>query len=202
MNRIKPVLINVGGIVGFLVLVSCATPSHLQLTYRLPAEEKGPTGKQVSVVAQDFRKNQRILGQGAQFKFRTVSPGIALSIAKGTGAGSKKGIYRPSVLLKEAMESRLQHEGITVVPEGTSSFTIRLLLRSFLLDRLDYKWRVIVAYEARLIKDGKLLASEIISGEAERFELVGKEQAEVVLQDIFTDVVNRLDLDKLFRDVE
>jgi len=43
-------------------------------------------------------------------------------------------------------------------------------------------------------------ASEIESAEAERFALVGKEQAETMLGELLTDVVNRLNLNGLFQE--
>ncbi len=197
MKRMK----NAFGIAGFLLLVSCATIPHLHLTYRLPIEGKTLAGKKVFIRAEDIRKEKQTFGKGARQMFEKTSEDIALSVAKGAAEGSKKGIYNAPALLKEAMESRLRNEGIQVVPEGETSAGISLALRSFLLDRLDRKWRVFLAYDARLMKDGKELSNEIISGEAERFELVGKEQAEVVLGELLTEVVNRLDLVKLFQKI-
>jgi hypothetical protein len=201
MKKEKPWLRNTFGVAGFFFLVSCATIPHLQLTYRLPVEVKPPAGKKVFVIAEDVRKDKRTFGKGARQEFEKTSDEIALSIAKGKEPGIKQGIYQPSALLKEALESRLRNEGIEVTPEGATSAGIFVLLKSFLLDRMDRKWLVTIAYEARLMKDGKMISSEVISGEAERFELVGKEQAEVVLGEIFSEVVNRLDLDKLFQKI-
>lgn len=201
MKKKQPWIRNTFGIAGFLFLVSCATIPHLQLTYRLPVEVKSLAGKKVFVIAEDVRKDKRTFGKGARQGFEKTSDEIALSIAKGKEQGIKKGIYQPSALLKEALESRLRNEGIEVTPESATSTGISVSLRSFLLDRMDRKWLVTIAYEARLMKDGKMLSSEVVSGEAERFELIGKEQAEVVLGEIFSEVVNRLDLDKLFQKI-
>ena len=201
MKKKVPILKMAIGMAGLLFLVSCATIPHLQLTYRLPLEVKQPAGKKVFVIAEDVRKDKRTFGKGARQEFEKTADEIALSISRGTEPGIKKGIYQPSTLLKEALESRLRNEGIEVIPEGATSAGISVLLKSFLLDRMDRKWLVTIAYEARLMKDGKMLSSEVISGEAERFELVGKEQAEVILGEIFSEVVNRLDLEKLFQKI-
>ncbi|MEW5909418.1 MAG: hypothetical protein AB1659_06445 [Thermodesulfobacteriota bacterium] len=188
-----------GMIMLLFLSVSCATIPHLQMTYRLQGEGKGLAGKKVFIIAEDMRKDKLTFGKGARKGFEKTSEDIALAIVRGSEPAAKKGIYQPSVLLKEAMESRLKHEGIDIVPEGASPFGIALSLKSFLLDRVERKWLVNMAYEARLMKDGKMIASETVSGEAERYELVGKEQAEVILGEIFTEVVNRLDLNKLFQ---
>ena len=189
-------------ILGFFSLVlSCSPIPHLQLTYRLPREQGALAGKNVFLTVEDLRKDKQTLGPGARHEFEDPSGGISLSVAKGgTGPGIRKGIYQPPALLKEAMESRLKHEGIDVVPETATPVQLSLLLKSFLLDRVERKWEVSISYEGRLLKEGKVLSSQIVSGEAERFELMGIEQAEVVIGDLFTDVVNRLDLTRLFRE--
>jgi hypothetical protein len=184
----------------FSLVFSCSPIPHLQLTYRLPKEQGALAGKNVSLTVEDLRKDKQTLGPGARYEFEDPSGGISLSVAKGAGPGIRKGIYQPPALLKEAMESRLKHEGIEVVPETATPVQLSLLLKSFRLDRVERKWEVTISYEARLLKEGNALSSQIVSGEAERFELVGIEQAEVVIGDLFTDVVNRLDLNKLFRE--
>ena len=56
-----------------------------------------------------------------------------------------------------------------------------------------------MAYEARLIQDGDLLAKQMISAEGERLKLIGQTQADELLSEIFTDTLNKLNLDQLFR---
>jgi len=184
----------------FFAVLSCSTVHHLQMTYRLPRDPGGLAGKQAFLAVEDARKDKQTLGPGARSEFENTSGAISLSVAKGAGPGIRKGIYQPPALLKEAMEQRMIHEGIEVVPEGAASAGVSLLLTSFQVDRADRKWRMNISYEARLVKEGNVLSSQIVNGEAERFELVGAEQAEVVIGELFTDVVNRLDLNKLFRE--
>jgi hypothetical protein len=188
-------------IIGFLLLVPCCSPiPHLQLTYRLPPEQKTLAGKKVFVAVEDMRNDKNTLGKGARQDLENSTGDISLSIAKGAGPGIIKGIYQPPGLMRETLESRLKHEGVEVVPEGAASTGISILIKSFLLDRRDRKWEVTIAYEARLVRDGKVLSRQVVSGQAERFELVGTEQAGVVLGDLFTDMMNRLDLNRLFQE--
>jgi hypothetical protein len=184
----------------FSLVLSCSPIPHLQLTYRLPREQGALAGKKVSLTVEDLRKDKQTLGPGARYEFEDPSGGISLSVAKGGGPGIRKGIYQPPDLLKQAMESRMKHEGIEVVPEAAAPMGLSLLLKSFVLDRVEKKWEVTISYEAQLVKEGNVLSSQIVSGDAERFELMGTEQAEVVVGELFTDVVNKLDLNKLFRE--
>jgi len=189
-------------IIGLLsVVISCSSIPHLRLTYRLPPEHGALAGKKAFLDVEDMRKDKQTLGPGARDEFEDTSGAISLSVAKGAGGpGIRKGIYQPPALLKEAMESRMKHEGIEVVAEGASATGLSLLLKSFFVDRVERKWKVTVSYEARLVKDGNVLSSQIVSGEAERLELMGAEQAEVVIGELFTDVLNRLDMSRLFRE--
>ena len=74
-----------------------------------------------------------------------------------------------------------------------------IALERFLLDLVHRNWTVTMSYEARVIKNGKVLASQMISGEAERLRLVGRGDADKVMGEIFTDLVNRLDVARLFQ---
>jgi hypothetical protein len=157
-------------------------------------------GKKVFLTVDDLRKDKQTLGPGARYEFEDPSGGISLSVAKGAGPGIRKGIYQAPDLLKQAMESRMKHEGIEVAPEAATPVGLVLLLKSFFVDRVERKWEVAISYEAQMVKEGRVLSSQIVTGEAERFELMGAEQAEVVIGELFTDMVNRLDLHKLFRE--
>jgi hypothetical protein len=52
-------------------------------------------------------------------------------------------------------------------------------------------------YEARLIKDGRVLATQDISGETEQYKIVGTKGADQAIGGLLTDAVNRLDVAKL-----
>ncbi len=54
-------------------------------------------------------------------------------------------------------------------------------------------------YEAKLVKDRKELAKQMISGQGERLKLVGRRQADIILGEIFTDLVNKANMSRLFR---
>ncbi|HEA69416.1 MAG TPA: hypothetical protein ENI07_21780 [Desulfobacterales bacterium] len=188
-------------ILGFLFLISsCSSIPRFQLTYRLPAEQITLAGNKVYVTLEDMREDKRIFGEGAHRKFKNIPESISFYIALGSAPGTGKGIYQPPDLLKKALESRLKHEGIEVVPEGAAPIRMSVLLKTFFMDRKDWIWKVTISYEARLAIEGKVRASEFVSAEAERFELVGKEQAEAMLGELLTDVVNRLNLNRLFQE--
>ena len=77
-----------------------------------------------------------------------------------------------------------------------------IILKEFLLDLIDRKWTVTAAYEARLVKDKKVLAKQTITSRGERVKLVGRRQADTVLSEIFTEMINRLDVKRLLEQAD
>jgi len=199
MKKETMVMTTAFGIAALFLMTACAGIPNLHLTYQLPSGETASAGKNVFLTVEDIRNDPNTFGKGARQKLPKVSEDMALSIARGTDAILRKGIYSPPALLREAMESRLRHENVAVVPAGGNTPGLSLRLKTFQLDRLDQKWLFKLAYEARLIQGNRVVASEIVNGEAERFEMVGKEEAEVVLGEMLTETVNRLNLDTLFQ---
>lgn len=186
----------------FALAASCSAIPRLQATYRLPVEEGALAGKKAFVSVEDLREDKRTLGEVAALKFVDSGGVISLSVAKRSGPGVIKGIFQPPALLKEALENRMKHEGIHVIREGAATTGLSVLLKSFFLDRVARNWKAAISYEARLMRDGEVVSSQLVSGEAERFDLIGVSNADVALSELLTDAVNRLDLSELFRTSE
>ncbi len=186
-----------------LTLLSCSRLPYLEVSYRLPAKPDALAGQRVSLDMEDVRAVKDMIGAGARYEFENFSGSISLVVASDSGTGVRVGIYDPPSLFKEAFKKRLENAGVRVLPgkeSGAPNLTI--IIQRFLLDLVNKEWKVQMAYEARLSKDGKVLARQIVSGEGERMKVLGRDQADTVLGEVFTDLVNRVDLAKLFRDAE
>jgi len=182
------------------VMISCATIPHLNLEYRLPPQTDELKGKRAFLVFEDRRAMKDIFGKGAQEDFKNFSGNISYSLARGEEKGFKIGLYTIPSLFMEVFKLRLENLGIEVVSEEKKGDTaIVIVLKDFILDLIDRKWVVTMEYEARLVKDEKILARQMISGQGERLKLVGRGQADVVVGEIFTDMVNRLNVGRLFQ---
>lgn len=191
-------------ILSILVLISfsaCSPLPYLEVNYRLPIGSVSLKGQRVSLDLEDARPAKDMIGKGARDDFGSFSGNISLAVARGAEHGVRMGIYEPPSLFREAFQKRLENAGAEVLltkEKGVPDLTV--IIQKFLLDLVDRRWMVQMAYEARLSKDGKVLARQIVSGEGERMKVVGREQADTVLGEVFTDLVNRVDLDKLFRE--
>ncbi len=177
-----------------VVLASCATIPELTVNYGLPPKADELKGKKIFLSLVDNRAGKDILGEGARKEFKNFSGNISLSLARGKDEGFKVGLYDLSSHFMEVFKIRLQNLGAEVVPERKKGdVEMAIVLKEFLLDLIDRKWTVTVGYEVRLVKNKKVLAKRTISSQGERLKLVGLRQADTVLSEIFTEMINKLD---------
>lgn len=195
----------VAGITAIILIicavVSCTTVPELKIHYLLPLSADKFKGRSVFLVFRDDRKTADIMGEGAKERLRYFSGDFSLFLNDGIkGKGTNLGLYDVRSLFIEIFNRRFKSLGVTVVPEkGMAQFDLEIILREFRLDLINKKWIARMSYEARLEDAGKILNSQIISGDAERLKIIGNSQADTVMSEIFTDIINRLDLGALFR---
>jgi hypothetical protein len=201
MKRINQAWLGFLFVLTMALLLSCSPIPYLQLEYRLPTKSEMLQGKRVYVTVEDTRTHKDIIGEGAREEFENFSGNVSFSVAHTSGPGTVVGIYDVASLFKEAFIRRLQNEGVEVAPgaqRGTLQLTI--VLQRFLLDLTDREWTLKMAYELKLSRDGNVLSRQLVSGDGERLKLIGRDQADVLAGEVFTDLVNRADLNRLFRE--
>jgi len=203
-DRIRESL-NQGWILGILVALlftqSCSSIAYVQLNDRFPAKAAALAGKKAFLSVEDERKTKEFAGRGVKREFDNFSETLAYSVQKGTEPVLKLGLYDAASLVKEAFRVRVESEGVEIVTERKAGqVELVLALQEFSLDLVGRNWKVKFGYEVRLLKDGALLAKQFANGEAERLRLMGTEQADAVVGDLFADVMNRMNVAKLFRD--
>ncbi len=182
-----------------LGIISCAAIPRLTITYGLPAKAGGYKGTPVFLTVQDQQQNREILGMGARRDFEGAPVSLAFAVKKGDEESQGIGVFELPMLLREAFKRRIEQAGFEVSSERGAYPEISVLLKDFFLDLVDRKWRFSMAYEARLIKDGKVLASQTINGNGERLKVYGYKQADEVITDVFTDTLNQFNPERLLR---
>lgn len=180
-----------------IMLGACAKKSYININYRLPVVSDNHKGRSVFLDCQDTRASKSIFSEKAEAEFKHFTGLFSLSVQEG-----KKpfvaGAFDLTSLFKEAFLRRLQHLGIEVITQQDKMTpVIEIIIRKFRLDLVDRNWVACITYDARLLKDNKLLLTETISGDAERVKVLGHGDAEKVLGEIFTEIVNQLDIRKL-----
>ena len=190
----------VGLLFVLIAVTSCTTIPELKVTYQLPMRSEALKGKKVFVGFEDARKSKDLIGKGAQEQYKNFSGNITLFFARGDDEGFKIGVYHVPALFKEVFKEKLEHLGAEDVSERKESeIEMMIVLKDLLLDLADRDWVVTMGFEARLMKEGEFLASQTISGQAERLKVLGRRDADKVMGEIFSDVVNRLDVPRLFQ---
>ncbi len=183
-----------------LLMVSCASIPELQVLYKLPPPSKQLKGRVVALTVDDDRALKTVLGKGAEEEIKGFSGNISLSIADYSEKEFKVGIFNAPDLMREAFKRKLENLGVEVLSEKTlGKLELVIVLKEFSLDLEGREWVAKMSYEARLIKGKATLANQIINGRAERYQLFGRDSADTLMGEIFTDMVNALDLSRLFK---
>jgi hypothetical protein len=179
----------------------CGTKSYINVNYRLPLSSYDLKGKKVFLEIKDMRSDKAVFGEKAKTKFKNFTGLFLFSLSKGEKKNYVIGAFDLPSLFETAFSRRLENMGIEILTEQKETEpVIEIDLQNFLLDLADRKWVAEISYEARLIKENRLLARETISGNAKRYKLLSQGDVEKVLGEIFTDLVNNLDFRKLFQE--
>jgi len=178
---------------------SCTSIPELQVQYTLPSPSEPLKGRAVALTIEDQRTSPSILGRGAEDDFEGFSGSVSLSIADAGNKALKVGIFQVPNLMKEAFTRRLQNTGLKVLSESTSGVP-RLVInvKVFSLDLIGREWLAKMSYEAKLIGENGAEATQFVNGEARRYKVIGREGVDILLGDVFTDMVNSLNPVRLF----
>jgi len=188
-----------------IVLTGACTSdkSFLIVHYQLPSSSQTLEGQKVSLTVVDTRTNKAFLSESAKKSLLAFNDTYSLVVQKKDGSGNLVGVYNLNALIAEIFRQRLADMGMQVTPSAESAdqeFEIKL--KQFSLDLANRKWVVSMNYQADLIKNGSIRASETVTGSAERLKLMAKSDAEKVLSELLTDMANKLDLVRLFQQAQ
>ena len=185
------------------LLFACSSVPILRVTYRLPLQSPNLQGKEVYLRVDDNRFEKDMIGDRARGDFEHFTGLLVLYLSEGQGERTKLGVYDIRSIFQEAFKNRLTRSGLKIVPETKTNQTgLVIKLDKFLLNLVDRKWKVTAAYEISLVKEGQTLFSQTINGEAERLKVVGMEQANIVISQLITDMINQPDLAEVLKKLE
>ncbi|MCF8143676.1 MAG: hypothetical protein K9N21_07140 [Deltaproteobacteria bacterium] len=182
-------------------MVSCATTiPELQVRYTLPTQSDTLKGRAVALTIEDRRSDKSILGKGAHEEFKGFSNSVALKVAEPDQKGTSVGIFQVPTLMREAFTRRLARSGVRVLSDKTAGVPgLEIVLKTFSLDLAGREWLAKMSYEARLTGERGAVATQFINGEAKRYKVIGRDSADTLMGEIFTDMVNSLDVARLFK---
>jgi hypothetical protein len=179
---------------------SCAKKSYIDVDYRLPATADTLTGRTVFVESRDLRNNTEIFNKRAKEKFEHFTGLFSLSLVMPDDQAKVLGAYTLPKLFETALTQRLKKLGVGVSAAPSQSVPVfQININQFHIKLVGQKWNADISYAVSLAQDTKLVAREAVSGSAERLKVMGSGGAEKVIGEIFTDMINRLDIERLFQ---
>jgi hypothetical protein len=185
------------------LIIACASKPFLKVQYQLPPASAALAGERVFLQISDQRDDAAFLSSNAQKTLKDFKDTYTLVVLRDDGSGNLIGAYGLNSLWRELFKQRLQNEGVTVSSrEDSTNANLEIQIKTFKLDMVDRKWILQMSYQAGLSKDHTLRAKESVNGSAERLKVMGKTDAEKILGELVTDMVNKLDVAQLFRQTQ
>jgi hypothetical protein len=177
----------------------CASKNFIAVNYQLPEEPKITGETAVSIDFKDSREDPAIVTKSAKMALKDFSGNFTLVVQK-NNEKRLVGAFSLHSMITQIFKHRLENAGIGVATEGQRRETVvEIILKAFKLDLVERKWVINVTYQANLIRQNRFVAGETVSGSAERLRVVDNKYAERLIGELITDVVNRLNLNALFK---
>ncbi|MGD2096178.1 MAG: hypothetical protein PVG35_01280 [Desulfobacterales bacterium] len=178
----------------------CTSKNYLVVHYQLPSEIMATEESPVSLIFKDQRAEQMMVTQSAKMALKDFDGNFALIVARDGKDERLMGAFSLSSMMKTIFKQRFENAGIRVAPESEGQPTaVEIILKEFKLDLVKRKWVVQITYQANLLKQNRFVSGQTITGSAERLRVVGSKDAEMVIGELITDAVNRLNLKALFQ---
>jgi hypothetical protein len=178
----------------------CAGRSYLIVDYKVPPATSELSGQPFDLRVEDQRNSEKILSDDAARQFKAFKNRFSLAWIMEDKERILAGEHDILALFKTAFEKRLALMGTDHSSGGSSPAPVLTIsLDKFTIDLKNHKWIASVGYRATLTEQGHTVAKERVRGNAERLKVIGRKGADVVIGEIFTDVVNRLDIMALCR---
>jgi hypothetical protein len=181
----------------------CAGRTYLMVDYQVPMASAQLKGQTVQLQIDDQRGTKTIFSRTAADQFPSFNDRYSLAWVMPDKERILAGEYDLTTLFRNSFEKRLALMDAAVSDDNIpQSPVLAITLKKFTIDLQGRKWVANISYQAILTKPGHPVVKEQINGNAERVRVVGRKGADVVISEIFTDVVNRVDLQNLFQRAE
>ncbi len=182
-----------------ILIAACSSKPFLIVNYQLPESSESLEGIQTSLRILDVRENKTFLSVNAKKSLKAFDDTYSLIVLQADGSGNLIGLYPVDALMAEIFKQRLNSHGllVTTTTDNTPN-TLEVRLKQFKLDLVRQKWMVSMNYQANLMRNGQLVATESVDGSAERLKVTGKGDAEKLLGELITDMVNKLDVGTIY----
>ena len=201
MIAINPRIRTISIILVVAVLSSfCAAKNFLTVNYQLPTESVDLKDNRVVLTVKDIREDPRIVTPSAKKVLKNFTGHFTLIVAQENKDDRLVGAFSLSSMVREIFKHRLENAGVRIVTEEEIDVPIvEIVLKEFKLDLPNRNWVIQMNYQANLIKQGRVVGGETITGSAERLRVISGKNAEKIIGELVSDVVNRLNLNDFLK---
>jgi hypothetical protein len=178
----------------------CAGRAYLIVDYTVAPRSQYLKGQSVVIQVEDLRKNKAVMEPRALRAFPDFRNRYGLAWVMPNRLRILAGEHDLSELFKQTFKKRLERLGATVLQDTDPSIPVfKVSMNTVRIKLIGVKWYATVGCTAGLVVNERRVSGETVTGNAERVRVIGRKGADIVLSNIFTDVVNRIDVVKLFQ---
>ena len=178
----------------------CASRNFLTVNYQLPTESVELQDTRVVLRVKDTREDPRIVTPSAKKTLKNFTEHFTLIVTQENKDDRLLGAFSLSSMVREIFKHRLENAGVRIVAEEEIGVPIvEIVLQEFKLDLPNRSWVINMKYQANLIKQDRVVAGETITGSAERLRVISGKNAEIIIGELVSDVVNRLNLKEFLK---
>jgi|AMWB02.1.fsa_nt_gi hypothetical protein len=182
-----------------LILAGCAPRSYLIVDYQLPRSDYKLDGSRVRMQIEDQRKSRQLLTPEAAAEFEAFNDRYNLAWIQPDKTRQRAGNFDLEEMFSETFRKRLEMLGVHVMRSSLSSAPLfRVEIIETQIDLKDRNWSAQMSCRVTLEGDGGRSAHQEVIGTAQRPKILGRKGADTVLSEIFSDVINRIDIERLF----
>ena len=176
------------------ILSNCSTISEINLLYSLPNPNHRLRGVKIYILFKDKRERKDILSDKAKKVLKNFSGTLTFHLKRYGDTAFRIGPFSLKEIFSESLKFLVENNGAQVVRAGKTDTGLEISVNRFFLDFKERKWKVDIAFTVTFIKTEKVSSSQKIEGSGERLRLFGTKQASELISEVFTELLNRIDL--------
>jgi hypothetical protein len=181
-----------------MLIFGCSKKPVFQVNYSLPQAAVAYPDKKVYVSASDGRSVSQFLTPAAASELKNFPDLFSLVVLKSEGVGDLVGAYEIVPLMSALSKERLKASEVAVATTPDTAITrLEIILKSFQLDYAKRKWMASMSLEAVASGPDGSTSRQRVNGSAERVKVWGNNEAEALVSELVSDMINRLELERL-----
>jgi hypothetical protein len=181
-----------------MLIFGCSKKPVFQVNYSLPQAAAAYPDKMVYVTASDGRSASQFLTPAAASELKNFPGLFSLVVLKSEGIGDLVGAYEIVPLMSALCIQRLKASEVRVASSpDTATTRLEIVLNAFQLDYAKRKWMASMSFEAVASGPEGSTRRQSVNGSAERLKVWGNNEAEALVSELVSDMINRLELERL-----